>query len=310
MARLVLVLVLVLGLASSRAVADVALPLPTPEALVILERAMEGEKNPKVLTKALEDLDALIQKNPKSSDAHYARGWVLSRTGKNNNESVASYDKAFELDARLADAAYNAGVVLGRTGDTKGAITRFERALKANPKHVDAAYNAGQSSYDLGDFVKAAASWETAAKLSPDDFQIAKKLVQAYVGLDKSDKLKKARDRVFAMWRAGKDADVKKLKSYVYDQFAAGKYHVLVYEAFDTSGDLAYVWRAKIALKDKVIGSVNLETSSVLRENGVPYILGVDKDGEHMTVAEHSWKKLPEYAAFKGLVKKMIEAKF
>ena len=192
--RLVVV-ALVLAFAGS-AVADA----PRSEALVILERAMEAEKDPKALAKAVEQLDSLIVKNPKNSDAHYARGWVLSRTGKNNNEAVASYDKAFELDARLADAAYNAGVVLGRSGESKAAILRFERALKVNPKHVDAAYNAGQASYDLGDFIKAAAFWETSAKLSPDDFQIAKKLVHAYVALGKADKVKRARDRVFAMW--------------------------------------------------------------------------------------------------------------
>ncbi len=301
MARFVVV-ALLLAFAGGGAAADA----PKTEALVVLERAMEAEKDPKALAKAVEELDALIVKNPKNSDAHYARGWVLSRTGKNNNESVASYDKAFELDARLADAAYNAGVVLGRTGESKGAILRFDRALKSNPKHVDAAYNAGQASYDLGDFAKAAAYWETAAKLSPEDFQIAKKLVQAYVALNKVDKVKRARDRVLAMWKSGKNPEVGKLKSYVYDQFPAGKYHVYVYETFDSSGD-AYVWQAKIALKDKVVGSVNLETS---REKPLPFILGVDKDGEHTTIPEHAWKKLPDYGTFKGLVKTTIEGKF
>ena len=70
------------------------------------------------------------------------------------------------------------------------------------------------------------------------------------------------------------------------------------------------MWQAKVALKDKVVGSVNLETSSVLREKGLPYILGIDKDSEHTTIPEHSWKKLPDYAAFKVLVGKTIEGKF
>lgn len=299
------VVLLLLALASS-ATADTK----KSEALVILERAIENQNNAKILEQVLSELDALVTKNAKDPDAHYARGWVLSRTGKNNNQAVAAYDKAFELDPRLADAAYNAGVVLGRNGDAKDAIVRFERALKVNPKHVDAAYNAGQSYYDLGDFANAAARWETAAKLQPDDFQIAKKLVQAYVALGKADKVKKARDTVFKMWKSGKDPETGKLKSYVYDQFVSGKYHVYVHEAFDTSGDLAYVYQAKIALKDKVVGSVNLETSAVLREKGVPFILGIDKAGEHTTVAEHAWKKLPDYGVFKELVGKMIAAKF
>jgi tetratricopeptide (TPR) repeat protein len=280
------------------------------EALVILDRAFSAEKDPKALEKALAELDALIAKNANDKVAHYARGWVLSRTGKNNNEAIAAYDRAYELDARFADAAYNAGVVFGRTNNTKDAIVRFERALKANPKHADAAYNAGQSYYDLGEFALAAARWETAAKLQPDDFQIAKKLVQAYVGLDKPDKVRKARDRVLAMWKSGKDPSVGKLKSYVYDQFIAGKYHVYVYETFDPSGDLAYVWQAKVVLKDKVVGSVNLETSAVLREKGMPYIVGVDKEGEHSTIAEHAWKRQPGYKVWKAIALETIDAKF
>lgn len=295
MVRLVAVLVLALV---ARAAAD-----PKSEALVIFERAIASEKNPKALLAALEEVDALIVKNAKDSDAHYVRGWILSR-GKNTAEAVAAYDKAYELDNRLADAAYNAGVVLGRSGDARQAIVRFERALKTNPKHVDAAYNAGQSYYDLGEFKEAAAKWEIAAKLSPEDFQIAKKLVQSYVALGKPPLVKKARDRVFAMWRTGKSTD----KSYVYDQFAVGKYRVYVHELFDTSGDV--IWQAKVALKDKVVGSVNLETSAELRGKGTPYILGVDKDGEHFVIAESTWKSLPDYAVFKPLITKTVEGRF
>jgi tetratricopeptide (TPR) repeat protein len=272
------------------------------EAIAILERAIAGEKNPKVLADALAELDGLIAKNPKDADAHYARGFVLSRTGKNNEGAVAAYDKAFELDNRLADAAYNAGVVLGRIGNAKEAAVRFERALKVAPKMVDAAYNAGQSYYDLGDYALAAARWETAAKLSPDDFQIAKKLVQAYVATGKADKVKKARDRVFAMWKAGKVPDAK-ARSYLYDQFTAGKHHVYVYEAFETTSETPFVYQAKVALKDKVVGSILLETSA---DKG--FVVALDKD-EKMLLPE-SWKKPPDYKTFRALVIKTIDAKF
>lgn len=277
------------------------------QALAIFERAIAAEKDPQALAKQLAEVDALIASNAKDADAHYVRGWILSR-GREHASAVAAYDKAFELDPRLADAAYNAGVVLGRDGELRQAIVRFERALKTNPKHVDAAYNAGQSYYDLGDFKVAAERWEVAARLSPEDFQIAKKLVQAYVALARPDKVKKARDRVFAMWRANK-APEGKLGSYVYDQFAAGKYRVYVHEMFDTSGDRATIWQAKIAQGNKVVGSVSLETSAELRAKGTPYGLVVDKGVEHVAL-EPTWKALPDYAAFKTLVGKTIEARF
>jgi tetratricopeptide (TPR) repeat protein len=282
---------------------------PKTPALVILERAIEREKTPGVLDKALGQLDALIASNPKDADAHYARGWVLSHSGK-NEPAVVAYDRAFELDGKLADAAYNAGVVLGKLGNPKEAAVRFERALATNPKHVDAAYNAGQSYYDAKDFAKAAQRWEVAAKLQADDFSIWKKLVQAYVALDKAPQVKKARDKVFALWKTTKDPEIKKLKSYVYDQLDVGKYHVYVYEAFETGGDLAYVYQFKVTLSDKSLGSVNLETSAVIREQGVPYILGVDKGSDHATLGDHVWKKLPDYKTFKALATKVIEDRF
>ena len=82
--RFVLVLLLLLPLGS--AVADVA----KSEALVIFERAIAAEKNPKALVEVLAEVDVLIVKNAKDADAHYVRGWILSRSGKNNNEAVAA----------------------------------------------------------------------------------------------------------------------------------------------------------------------------------------------------------------------------
>jgi tetratricopeptide (TPR) repeat protein len=284
-----LALVVVLAVAGRAAADD-----NKSEALVVLERAIAAEKDPKALAKALDDVDALIAKRAKDPDAHYVRGWILSRSGKNNNEAVAAYDNAYELDPRLVDAAYNAGVVLGRMGEPKQAIIRFDRALKGNPKHVDAAYNAGQAFYDLGNFKDAAARWEIAAALTPDDFQIAKKLVQAYVALGKPDKIKKSRDRVIAMWRASDGTS----KSYVYDQFASGKYHVYMHEMFDASD---VIWQAKIALKDKVIGTITLEVSKGT------FSAIVEKAGER--APETVWKTQPEYPVFKALVQKTIEAK-
>ena len=293
--RTLFVLGLVLALAGTAA-GDAA----KSQAIEILERAIANQKSKASLTAALAELDALIAKNPKDADAHYARGWILSRT-KKDDEAVAAYDKAFELDARLADAAYNAGVVLGRMGNAKEAVIRFERTLKVNKKHVDAAYNAGQSYYDLEDFANAAARWETAAKLAPDDFQIAKKLVQAYVALAKAPKIKTARARVFAMWKAGKDPDG--TKSYVHDQFKAGKYHIYVHEGFDP-GDVGFVYQAKITAGDKQLGTI------VLEPTGSQYVITVAKGSEKATLSQHAYKRAPDYSAFKALAQKLIAERF
>jgi tetratricopeptide (TPR) repeat protein len=279
------------------------------EAIAILRVAIEKEKDPAALNKALADLGALIDRRPGQADAHYARGWVLSRLGQTDG-SVADYDKALELDKQFADAAYNAGVVLARAGKPQDAVVRFDRALNADPKHVDAAYNAGQSYYDVKDFAKAVDRWTTASRLAPDDFDAAKKIVQAYMALGNEAEAMRAREKVLALKKAGKDPRLAQMKSYVFDQFDVGRYHIYVYEAFDTSGDLAYVYQFQVTENDRPIGSINLETSTVVRDLGVPYLLGMDKGGSHTTFNDKSWKTLPTYKTVKEEAAKIIQANF
>ncbi|MEZ4364012.1 MAG: hypothetical protein R3B48_27815 [Kofleriaceae bacterium] len=47
---------------------------------------------------------------------------------------------------------------------------------------------------------------------------------------------------MFALKKAATAPALIKMKSFVFDQFIVGKRHIFVYEAFDTSGDLAYVY--------------------------------------------------------------------
>jgi len=248
----------------------------------------------------------VLASNAKDPEAHYARGWLLSRTGK-PEDAVAEYDKALALDPKLADAAYNAGVVLGGIKRDKEALAHFDKALAIDPKHVDAAYNAGQGYYNAKDFRHAKERWMLAAHLAPDDFQIAKKLVQTEHALGNAATAE--RERVFALWKAGKAG---KAKDYVFDQFDVGKHHVLAYETFDPSGDLAYVYRFDVFAEgngDTKLGSINLETSAVIREQGIPYLLGIDKGGTHGQLGK-VFKTLPAYAALKPQVVDAIKAKF
>ena len=50
-----------------------------------------------------------------------------------------------------------------------------------------------------------------------------------------------------------------------------------------------------------ILRTVNLESSAVIRELGVRYILGGDEDGVHSTYGP-SWKELPDYGELKRLV--------
>lgn len=273
------------------------------EAVGILKTAIEHDKDSKILADALARIDALLVKTPKDPDAHYARGWLLSHTGK-LEDAVVEYDKALALDPKLGDAAYNAGVVLGNLKREKEAVAHFDKAFAIDPKNVDAAYNAGQGYYNMKDFRHAKERWMAAAHLAGDDFQIAKKLVQTEHALGNT--ATSERERVFALWKAGKAGGA---KDYVFDQFDVGKHHVFAYETFAPSGDLAYVYRFDVTDGDTKLGSVNLETSAVIREQGVPYLLGMDKAGTHSQLGK-VFKTLPAYTALKPQVIEAIKAKF
>jgi tetratricopeptide (TPR) repeat protein len=230
---------------------------------------------------------------------------VLSRLER-PADAVAEYDQALALDPKFSDAAYNAGVVLGGLKKEKEAVVYFDKALAIDPKFVDAAYNAGQGYYNLKDFAHAAERWRTAEKAAPDDFAVARKLVQVYHALHKDAEAAKARDKVFALYKAGKAGGA---KDFVFDQFDVGSHHVYAAETFDTSGDLAYVYRFDVADNDKRLGNVNLETSAGIREQGMPYLLGMDKAGTHSQLGK-VFKTLPSYKELKPLVVDAIKAKF
>lgn len=296
---------LLLAVTLAVAIARPAAAEPQADARAVLDRAIAKQKDARALKQALEELDRLIVKNPNDADAHYARGWVLSASGR-NEDAVISYDRAFQLDRLMVTAPYNAGVVLGRIGNLKEAAIRFDRALKVSPRHVDAAYNAGQTYYDLRDYKTAAARWEAALKLQPEDFQIAKRILQAYVAAGNTSQIKRARDRVLAMWRTTKDPEIARQKDYLYDLFTVGtKLQVNVYETFEPGGVGATLLQARVSnAADKQLGSIGLERIA----DG--YIVGLDKGGAHTTLSEHAWKKQPDYRAFKSVVRKLVETKF
>jgi tetratricopeptide (TPR) repeat protein len=275
------------------------------ESRAVLEKAINGASDRKVLDDALAALDRMVAEKPKDAERHYARGWVLSRLER-PADAIAEYDKALALEPRLTEAAYNAGVVLARQKREKDALAYFEKALAINPKLVDAAYNAGQSYYNLKNFARAAERWTTAQAGAPDDVAIAYKLVQAYNALHKDAEAAKARERVFALYKAGK---VDNAKDYIFDQFEVGSHRVFAFESFDTSGDFANVYTFDVVDNDNIVGSVRLETSAVIREHGHPYLLALHKQGGHSQFGT-PFKTLPSYKDLKPLVIEVIKQKF
>ncbi len=278
-------------------------------AIRILREAMAKADDRAFLERSLAAVDEETRKNPKGANNHYARGWLLSRL-KRGEEAVAAYDEANRVSPGFADALYNAGVVLAGLGKVDEALARWEAAIAANPKHVDAYYNAAQNYYNRKDFKRALDRWSKARALVPKDFDIVKKVLQAENALGDREAAAKTRLALFELRRTSEDPRIRQLKSYVFDQFDVGKAHIYVYETFEPEGDLYQVYRFQITdPSGKAVGSIDLESSAVIREAGTPYVLGMNVEGEHTTFSI-GYKALPAYTDLKETVTPLIEKHF
>jgi tetratricopeptide (TPR) repeat protein len=275
-----------------------------PACEAILDASDAAPKDLAVQERALARIDAEIVAHPKDALNHYVRGRILSRLGR-NPEALAAYEEALGRDSNLASAHYNAGVVLTRLDRMREAAQRFDRALEMDPS-ADAAYNAGQAYYGLKDFERSRERFRRAQQLAPGDFNAAKKLMQAQLALGREAEAWETRKRVIGLWKASRDPEVRALRSYVLDQFEVGTLHVLAYENLAPAEDLAYIYTFQVFGPDeKVVGSVQLETSAVIRERGVPYLMGVSRGAGHEQ-AGIAFKSLPRYSEVKALAQKLI----
>ena len=135
-------------------------------------------------------------------------------------------------------------------------------------------------------------------------------MLQTYHALSDSAAAARAREAVFQLWRTTGDASVRRLREYVFDQFDVGPTYVYACETFEPKGDLYYVYTFKVAGPDgKLAGSVQLESSAVIREMGTPFVLGVTTGSGHETLKQF-FKESPAYDTLRPIVVKVVEERF
>jgi tetratricopeptide (TPR) repeat protein len=270
----------------------------------ILESSDAALQDPAAQKRALEAIDAEITRAPKVALSHYVRGKILSRL-KNDPEALLAYDEAVRCDPRLANAHYNAGTVLARLGRLPEAAARFDRALEIEPL-ADAAFNAGQAYYGLKDFKTALTRFQRSYKLAPGYFNAAKRTMQTQMALGLEKDAWKTREQILLIWQSSKDPEVRPLKEYMIEEFDLGSSHVLACETFVRPEDLAYIYVFRVFGPDgKALGSVQLETSAVIREGGVPYLIGITLKDRHQQAGIY-YKDLPKYSVVREAAKKVI----
>lgn len=271
----------------------------------ILEKAVAAPKDKDALKERLQELETALGGRTDVALGEYTRGWILSELGR-NEESVASYDRATTLDPKMGDAWYNAGVLLSKMGRIQEAIEHYKETMRVDPSHTDAAYNLGQMYYNKKDFVTALDWWQKARTLSPEDFGVVKKVLQAQYALGRWEVADITREEVFRLHRESKDASIRALKKYCFDQFDVDKLHVFAYEIFEPAGEDAVLYTFLATWPDaKVWGEVTVVSPGKEPAKPGPRRLDVKvggkKSGEPVRL-----ESLPDYPALKERIRLLV----
>ena len=93
--------------------------------------------------RAMEIVDAAIQKSPDHAKLHALRGVALARDGR-SEVARAAFARALELDSELAEAVGGQATLEGRDHNWSEAIALFDRAAKLDPSDDTYPYSAAQ----------------------------------------------------------------------------------------------------------------------------------------------------------------------
>ncbi|MBK8938288.1 MAG: tetratricopeptide repeat protein [Polyangiaceae bacterium] len=186
---------------------------------------------------------------------------------------------------------------------------RWSQKAKGSPPDPDAAYNAGQYLYNRKRFEEALAMWRVAKAATPDDFDAAKKIVQALNALGRHDEAARELGEVRRIFQTSTDERVKKQSNVVIDQLVVAGRAVMVLEMLvPNDPTLHYHWTARVddGSGKKVAFTVQLESSAYGRESGMPFLTGVTRPAGHASF--EGYKALPPYGEWRATATKRIEA--
>jgi tetratricopeptide (TPR) repeat protein len=82
--------------------------------------------------------------NPSDVDSYNNRGAAYEAKG-DNERAIADFNKALDIDPRLAKAYYNRAAVYRAKSEIDRAITDYSKAIEINPLYGHAYFNRGSA---------------------------------------------------------------------------------------------------------------------------------------------------------------------
>jgi tetratricopeptide (TPR) repeat protein len=120
---------------------------------------------------ALEDLNWLLQVEPRHGQGLCYRGIVYSKLGHYQG-AIQDLAQAMQLNPQDAQVRIQRGLVRLELGDYRGAIEDFSQLIQSDPHNIEAYINRGHAYRKYRDFSQAIADYSTALSLKPDHAEL------------------------------------------------------------------------------------------------------------------------------------------
>jgi superkiller protein 3 len=139
--------------------------------------------------------DESLKNNPKNAGAHAGLAEIYSSKDDNEN-AIASYEKALSYDAELTELNAPLGVLYFQKGEIAKSETYLQKALAANPDNAETQFYLGLLRFKADRHEEAAAAFKRSLELDPTNAE-----AQYYLG-EIYDRLNNDKDAIAAYQKA------------------------------------------------------------------------------------------------------------
>ena len=123
-------------------------------------------------SEALAEYQRAIDLDPKIAVAHLNRGAILTRNQKTLKEGTASLQRAVQLNPNLAASHYHLGMALERGGQFQPAFQHYRQAALLAPDHFGNAMQLAHLLERSGKIEQALAEYQKIARIHPNNPQV------------------------------------------------------------------------------------------------------------------------------------------
>ena len=154
---------------------------------------------------ALDDINRLLHREPKSAALHFEKGTICLRSGDticaqdafikateydsqnpanwsalglvqlmqdNQDEALISLSKSIDYGSKWAGDYINRGIIYYRIHNYRSALADYDKAITLSPNDAQCYYNRGVLRQELGDYNRALEDFTRAINIAPDQIEI------------------------------------------------------------------------------------------------------------------------------------------